>query len=102
MAACDKCAFSKSNARYATVPHIHTKDDYLKSVKSKGLEPYREIPKPTKKAYTPSKWGKDILRAVSNNNGKASTIVCDEINKKLNNKADVSKLNPNKGGWTKD
>lgn len=65
---------------------VHTKEDYVKEMKSRGLEPYdpNSIRKSEKKPYKPSKWAREITNQVQNH-GVSGTVI-KEINEKLNHK----------------
>lgn len=67
--------------------YVHTKDDYLKSMKAKGMEPMTTSENtPNRKEYKQSAWAKDVVKAVksqtdSKGNFKPSGSLMKELNK---------------------
>lgn len=91
-------------------PHgqmIHTKEDYLKEMKKRGLEPYRpdEVKRPASKKYTPSKECREIVNYVEKNKKKDGTVqvptkIMDFIQGSSGNKKERKiKGNTSKGGF---
>ena len=54
--------------------YVHTKDDYLKSMKEKGLEPFHEAKAQPKRTYKSSDWAHDMVRAIKRRTDKDGNV----------------------------
>lgn len=59
--------------------YVHTREDYLKTMKEMKLEPYDPNFKPkAKPKYKPSKWGREMVKTIANRTDKHGNVEVNE------------------------
>lgn len=54
--------------------YVHTRKDYLRSMKEKGLEPFHVVTRPESKPYKPSRWAHDMVRTIKRSTDKDGKV----------------------------
>ena len=85
--------------------YYHTKEDYLKDLKAKGLEPFQPgaAKEPAKRPYTPSRWARDMVNSIKNTRHlERGSRIDTELRKRgqdLFRQPGRTDLDPRKGGF---